>query len=47
MTRLGYLPDLVLFFEFGGCLVAERAVQRRFLPMLSMMLDILPEPSGS
>src|SRR5687768_9268257 len=21
MTRLGYLPDLVLFFEFGGCLV--------------------------
>jgi hypothetical protein len=27
MTRSGYLPDLVLFFEFGGCLVAERAVQ--------------------
>ena len=27
MTRLGYLPDLVLFFEFGGCRVAERAAQ--------------------
>jgi hypothetical protein len=27
MTRSGYLPDLVLFFEFGGCLVVERAVQ--------------------
>ena|SRR5215211_1110623 len=27
MTRSGYLPDLVLFFEFGGCLGAERAGQ--------------------
>jgi hypothetical protein len=27
MTQSGYLPDLVLFFEFGGCLGAERAVQ--------------------
>jgi hypothetical protein len=24
---VSYLPDLVLFFEFGGCLGAERAVQ--------------------
>src|SRR5215216_2972053 len=27
MTRSGYLPDLALFFEFGGCLGAEHAVQ--------------------
>ena len=27
MTRSGRLPDLVLFFEFGGCLGAEHAVQ--------------------
>jgi hypothetical protein len=31
MTRSGYLPDLVPFFEFGGCLGAERAVQPRAL----------------
>ncbi len=27
MTRSGYLLDLVVFLEFGGCLVAEGAVQ--------------------
>src|SRR5215472_14532205 len=44
MTRSGYLLDLVVFFEFGGCLVAEGAVQPGAVVPGDVLHDRPPRP---